>query len=78
MRRQCRWVVWSLLLLSLEAAALDAANDIKVTPLAKETTSWDGTPITYPQGQAGFMDLPRNGPYCRRSTNSITLNPFFG
>jgi len=57
MRRQCRWMVWSLLLLSLEAAALDAANDIKVTPLAKETTSWDGTPITYPQGQAEMTAL---------------------
>jgi quercetin dioxygenase-like cupin family protein len=57
MKLQYRGLVWSLLLLSLEAAALDAANDIKVTPLAKETTSWDGNPITYPQGQAEMTAL---------------------
>lgn len=57
MRRQCRWMVWSLLLVSLEVAALDAANDIKVTPLAKETASWDGRPIIYPQGQAEMTAL---------------------
>ena len=57
MKLRYRGLVWSLLLLSLEAAALDAANGIKVTPLAKETTSWDGTPIAYPQGQAEMTAL---------------------
>ena len=50
-------MVWSLLLLSLEAAALDPTNEIKVTPLAKETTSWDGKAIVYPQGQAEMTAL---------------------
>jgi quercetin dioxygenase-like cupin family protein len=57
MKLQYRGLVWSLLLLSLEAAALDPTNEIRVTPLAKETTSWDGNPITYPQGQAEVTAL---------------------
>ncbi len=57
MKLQYRWLVWPLLLLSLEAAALDPTNGITVTPLAKETTSWDGRPITYPQGQVEMTAL---------------------
>jgi quercetin dioxygenase-like cupin family protein len=57
MKLQYPWVVWSLLLVSLQATALDATDDIKVIPLAKETTSWDGRPITYPQGQAEMTAL---------------------
>jgi quercetin dioxygenase-like cupin family protein len=49
--------VWSLLFASLDAAALDPANGVRVTSLAKETTSWDGTPIVYPAGQAEMTAL---------------------
>src|SRR5512139_720189 len=38
------------------AAALEAAG-VKVTPLAKETTSWDGRPIVYPQGRPEITAL---------------------
>ena len=38
------------------AAALEAAG-VKVTPLAKETTSWDGRPIVYPQGKPEITAL---------------------
>lgn len=38
------------------AAALEAAG-VKVTPLAKETASWDGKPIVYPQGKPEMTAL---------------------
>jgi quercetin dioxygenase-like cupin family protein len=34
------------------AFALESSPGIKVTPLLKTTTSWDGKPIVYPQGNA--------------------------
>ena len=39
------------------AEALSATEGVKVTPLAKETTSWDGKPISYPQGEAEMTAL---------------------
>lgn len=38
------------------AAALEATG-VKVTPLAKETSSWDGKPIVYPQGKPEMTAL---------------------
>ena len=32
--------------------ALDPSESIKVTPLMKTTTTWDGKPVAYPQGKA--------------------------
>ena len=57
MKFQYRLIVWSLLFASLDAAALDPANGVRVTSLAKETTSWDGKPIVYPAGQAEMTAL---------------------
>ena len=39
------------LMLPLAASALDASATVKVTPLMKTTTSWDGKQIVYPAGQ---------------------------
>lgn len=39
------------------AAALSEAEGVKVTPLAKDTTSWDGRPIAYPEGPAEMTAL---------------------
>ena len=39
------------------AAALGAATGVTVTPLAKETASWDGGPIVYPQGKPEMTAL---------------------
>lgn len=32
--------------------ALDASQSIKITPLLKSTTSWNGAPLAYPAGEA--------------------------
>lgn len=45
------------LCLALPAWALDPAPLVKVTPLLKTTTSWDGKPIVYPPGQAEVTAL---------------------
>jgi quercetin dioxygenase-like cupin family protein len=42
---------------SLSACALDQNTAIKVTPLLKTTTSWDGKPIVYPKGQSEVTAL---------------------
>jgi quercetin dioxygenase-like cupin family protein len=42
---------------STVALALDEAPAIKVTPLIKTTTSWNGKPIAYPQGQAEISGM---------------------
>ena len=34
------------------AVALEASEAVKVTPLLKSTTSWDGQPLAWPAGQA--------------------------
>ncbi len=48
------FLLFSLLFLSVlqvEAPAQDSPA-VKITPLLKTTTSWDGRPIVYPKGQA--------------------------
>ena len=39
------------------ASALDKTAAVKVTPLLKSTTSWDGQQIAYPEGQAEVTAL---------------------
>ncbi|MDP1969309.1 MAG: cupin domain-containing protein [Methylobacter sp.] len=39
------------------AFALDEDTALKVTPLLKTTTSWDGKPIVYPKGQSEVTAL---------------------
>ena len=46
-----------LLCFTQSASALDNSVAVKVTPLLKTTTSWDGKPIVYPQGQAEITAL---------------------
>lgn len=57
MKCHCRLVLWLLLVVWLDAAALEATNGVRVTPLAKGTTSWDGRPIAYPGGTAEVTAL---------------------
>ena len=57
MKVRCHWLLWSLLLLWTSAVALEASSGVTVTPLAKETTSWDGNPILYPEGAAEMTAL---------------------
>ena len=45
------------LCLPLSAHALDNSAGVKVTPLLKTTSSWDGKPIVYPEGQAEITGL---------------------
>lgn len=45
------------LLLATSASAIEASAAIKVTPILKSTTSWDGTAIVYPQGQAEITGM---------------------
>lgn len=45
------------LFLPLAAAALDATSAVKVTPLMKTTSSWDGKQIVYPEGQGEVTAL---------------------
>jgi quercetin dioxygenase-like cupin family protein len=39
------------------ASALDNSASVKVTPLLKTSTSWDGKPLVYPKGQAEVTAL---------------------
>ena len=39
------------------ASALDNSASVKVTPLLKTSTSWDGKPLVYPQGPAEVTAL---------------------
>jgi quercetin dioxygenase-like cupin family protein len=39
------------------ACALDNSASVKVTPLLKTSTSWDGKPLVYPAGQAEVTAL---------------------
>lgn len=41
----------------LAAFALDENPNLKITPLLKTTTSWDGKPIVYPKGQSEVTAL---------------------
>ncbi|MES2579146.1 MAG: cupin domain-containing protein [Pseudomonadota bacterium] len=54
--------IWfaTLLLLSLASnttLALEASQNITVTPLLKTTTSWNGVPLAYPNGQAEITGM---------------------
>jgi quercetin dioxygenase-like cupin family protein len=39
------------------ASALDVSAAIKVKPLVKSTSSWNGAPLVYPQGQAEISGM---------------------
>jgi len=39
------------------AHALDVSPAVKALPLVRGTTSWDGAPINYPQGQAEITGM---------------------
>lgn len=39
------------------ASALDITPAVKVTPLVKTTSSWNGAPVIYPQGQAEITGM---------------------
>lgn len=45
------------LLLSGPSQALDASSAVKVTPLLKTSSSWDGQQIIYPEGQGEVTAL---------------------
>jgi quercetin dioxygenase-like cupin family protein len=45
------------LLFATSALAIEASTAVRVTPILKSTTSWDGTPIVYPQGQAEITGM---------------------
>lgn len=51
------WILWFLLMVWLDAAAFDTTTGVSVTPLSKETSSWDGKPIVYPAGTAEMTVL---------------------
>jgi quercetin dioxygenase-like cupin family protein len=48
----CRFAALPLCLIALPAVAFETSDSLKVTPLLKTTTSWDGKPLVYPGGQA--------------------------
>jgi quercetin dioxygenase-like cupin family protein len=52
-------IFFTLLLLtfSIAAFALENSDGVKVTPLLKTTTSWDGAQLKYPEGQAEITGL---------------------
>lgn len=45
------------LLLQSNAQALEPSASVKTTTLMKTTSSWDGTPLAYPSGQAEITGL---------------------
>jgi quercetin dioxygenase-like cupin family protein len=51
------FLAFALLYFPLNALALDASANIKVTPLIQSTQSWNGTPIAYPAGQAQITGI---------------------
>lgn len=52
-----RFAALLLCLIAVPAGAFESAGALKVTPLLKTTTSWDGKPIVYPGGQAEVSAL---------------------
>lgn len=52
-----RFAVLLLCLIAAPATALEPSAALKVTPLLKTTTSWDGKAIVYPGGQAEVSAL---------------------
>ena len=73
MRVRCRWLLWSLLLLWTSALALEPSSGVTVTPLAKETTSWDGSPILYPELTDAFVNDRSLSPALWTRTSQILL-----
>ncbi|MGZ5007702.1 MAG: cupin domain-containing protein [Methylobacter sp.] len=57
MNLKTRFICCIALCSSLAACALNRNTAIKVTPLLKTTTSWDGKPIVYPKGQSEVTAL---------------------
>jgi len=51
------FILLSMLLLSTVSYALEASSSIKITPLLKSDTSWNGVPITYPEGKAEITGM---------------------
>jgi quercetin dioxygenase-like cupin family protein len=51
------FLAFALLYFPLNALALDASANIKITPLLQSTQSWNGTPIAYPAGQAQITGI---------------------
>lgn len=51
------WLILLFLLLPRIAPAIDNNLAVKVTPLLKTTSSWDGKQIVYPEGQAEITAL---------------------
>lgn len=47
----------ALSVLPFNASALDASNGITVKNILKTTSSWDGQPLAYPQGQAQISGM---------------------
>ncbi|MBL8297545.1 MAG: cupin domain-containing protein [Rhodanobacteraceae bacterium] len=47
-----RFLFLVCLFISPPALALESGAAVKVTPLLKTTTSWDGKPLVFPSGQA--------------------------
>jgi quercetin dioxygenase-like cupin family protein len=45
------------LVVAPDAWALDVSPSLKVMPLVKSTTSWNGAPIAYPQGQTEITGI---------------------
>ncbi|MDY0136905.1 MAG: cupin domain-containing protein [Thiomicrospira sp.] len=54
--RRMLWII-GLSVWGLNAYAFKADNGIQVTPLLKSTTSWEGTQIQYPDGEAEISGL---------------------
>jgi quercetin dioxygenase-like cupin family protein len=49
--------LFALFAFSVSAVALENSSGVKVTPLLKTTTSWDGAQLKYPEGQAEITGL---------------------
>ncbi len=45
-------VILCILLIPVASSAIEPTADVKVTPLLKASTSWNGDQIVYPQGKA--------------------------
>jgi len=54
-RRLC--LITFVIFLPILALAIDDSSAVKVTPLLKTTTSWDGKKLVYPEGEAEVTAL---------------------
>jgi quercetin dioxygenase-like cupin family protein len=57
MNVKAQFMLLTALCCPFKAFATDENPDLKVTPLLKTTTSWDGKPIVYPKGQSEVTTL---------------------